>query len=56
VWLLLDGLATLVIGGVLVIAPAGNAGTMLGVLVGMNLLASGISFLAGGLSLPSARA
>lgn len=48
-WLLFDGLVTALLGGILLTAPAAQAGIYLGVLIGINLLSSGISFLAAGL-------
>lgn len=47
-WLLFDGLITSLLGGILLTAPAAQAGIYLGVLIGINLLSSGISFLAAG--------
>jgi uncharacterized membrane protein HdeD (DUF308 family) len=48
-WLLLDGVVTAVLGGVLLTAKPEQAGVLLGIIVGINLLSSGISFLASGL-------
>jgi uncharacterized membrane protein HdeD (DUF308 family) len=48
-WLLFDGILTAVLGGILLTSPAGQAGVYLGVLVGINLLSSGISTAAAGL-------
>ena len=50
-WLLFDGLLTAVLGAILVTARPGDAGTLLGVLVGINLLSSGLMFAATGWSL-----
>jgi uncharacterized membrane protein HdeD (DUF308 family) len=48
-WLLADGLVTAVLGGILLTSRANQAGVLLGVLVGINLLSSGITFLLSGL-------
>jgi len=48
-WILFDGIVTTLLGGILLTAPAAQAGVYLGVLIGINLLSSGISFLAAGL-------
>lgn len=48
-WLLFDGVITAVLGGILLTSPAAQAGMYLGTLVGINLLVSGVSFLATGL-------
>jgi uncharacterized membrane protein HdeD (DUF308 family) len=48
-WLLLDGVVTAVLGGVLLTARPEQAGVLLGIIVGINLLSSGIAFLASGL-------
>lgn len=50
-WLLFDGIVTTLLGGLLLTAPAAQAGVYLGVLIGINLLSSGISFLAAGFCL-----
>ena len=47
-WILFDGIVTAILGGILLAAPAAQAGVYLGVLIGINLLSSGISFLAAG--------
>ena len=47
-WLLLDGVVTAVLGGWLLTAKAEQAGVLLGIIIGINLLSSGISFLASG--------
>jgi uncharacterized membrane protein HdeD (DUF308 family) len=47
-WVLLDGFVTALLGGVLLTSPADQAGVYLGLLIGINLLTSGISFLATG--------
>ncbi|MFM8380057.1 MAG: HdeD family acid-resistance protein [Planctomycetia bacterium] len=47
-WILFDGLVTALLGGILLTSPAAQAGIYLGVLIGINLLSSGISFLAAG--------
>jgi uncharacterized membrane protein HdeD (DUF308 family) len=48
-WLLLDGVLTAVLGGILLTARPEQAGNLLGIIVGINLLSSGISFLGSGL-------
>lgn len=48
-WLLLDGIVTAVLGGVLLTAKTEQAGVLLGIIIGINLLSSGVSFLASGL-------
>ena len=48
-WILFDGIVTALLGGILLTSPAAQAGVYLGVLIGINLLSSGISFLAAGL-------
>lgn len=48
-WILLDGILTAVLGGILLTSPASQAGVYLGVLIGINLLSSGISTAAAGL-------
>ncbi|MFM8283153.1 MAG: HdeD family acid-resistance protein [Planctomycetaceae bacterium] len=45
-WVMCDGLLNAVLGGVLVAARPAEAGVLLGLFVGMNLLSSGITFLA----------
>lgn len=50
-WLLGDGVITALLGGLLLVSPAQKAGVYLGVLVGINLLTSGIAFVAAGMSL-----
>lgn len=49
VWLLVDGLITALLGGFLLVSPAAQSGIYLGTLIGINLLLSGVSFLASGL-------
>jgi len=51
VWLLGDGLLTAVLGSILVTASPDDAGTLLGVLIGVNLLSSGVTFAFTGWSL-----
>jgi uncharacterized membrane protein HdeD (DUF308 family) len=48
-WLLADGLVTAVLGGILLMSPTGQSGVYLGTLIGINLLSSGVAFLASGL-------
>ena len=48
-WILFDGIVTALLGGILLTSPAAQAGVYLGVLIGINMLSSGISFLAAGL-------
>ena len=48
-WILFDGIITAVLGGILLTSPATQAGVYLGVLIGINLVSSGIAFLASGL-------
>ena len=50
-WLLFDGLLTAVLGSILLTARPEDAGTLLGVLIGVNLLSSGLTFAATGWSL-----
>ncbi len=50
-WLLFDGLLTAVLAGVLLTARGDDTGTLLGILVGVNLLSSGLTFAATGLTL-----
>jgi uncharacterized membrane protein HdeD (DUF308 family) len=45
-WILIDGLITAVLGGLLLTSPAAQAGVYLGVLIGINMVSSGIAFLA----------
>jgi len=49
VWVLLDGLVTAVLGGMLVMSRVEQSGIYLGLLIGINLLVSGGSFLGAGL-------
>jgi uncharacterized membrane protein HdeD (DUF308 family) len=51
VWLLSDGLLTAVLGSILVTASPEDAGTLLGALIGINLLSSGVTFAFTGWSL-----
>ena len=51
VWLLGDGLLTAVLGSILVTASPEDAGMLLGVLIGVNLLSSGLTFAFTGWSL-----
>lgn len=55
-WLLLDGLVTAVLGGILLVSSREQAGLYLGTIVGINLLSSGIALLASGFSLRRAAA
>ena len=48
-WILFDGIITAVLGGILLTSPASQAGLYLGTLIGINLLSSGVAFLASGL-------
>lgn len=48
-WILADGLLTAVLGGILLTSPTQQTGLYLGMLIGINLLSSGLSFLASGL-------
>lgn len=50
-WILFDGIITAVLGGILLTSPAGQAGVYLGVLIGINLLSSGIASVATGLAI-----
>ncbi len=50
-WILFNGLLTTILGAILVAARPAEAGVLLGLFVGMNLLSSGITFLATGMSL-----
>jgi uncharacterized membrane protein HdeD (DUF308 family) len=50
-WLLFDGLLTAALGSILLTARPEDAGTLLGVLIGVNLLSSGLTFAATGWSL-----
>lgn len=47
-WLLADGLVTAVLGGILLTGSAERSGLLLGTLIGINLLSSGLAFLASG--------
>lgn len=47
-WVLADGLVTALLGGLLFTASAAQAGVFLGVIVGINLLTSGVTLLASG--------
>jgi uncharacterized membrane protein HdeD (DUF308 family) len=47
-WLLLDGVVTAILGGILLTSSAAQAAVYLGMLVGINLLSSGVSLLATG--------
>ena len=47
-WLLLDGVVTALLGGILLTSSATQAAVYLGILVGINLLSSGISLAATG--------
>ena len=42
-WLLADGLVTALLGGILLMSPAAQSGVLLGILVGINLLSSGLA-------------
>lgn len=48
-WLLADGLITAVLGGILLTSSTGQTGVYLGTLIGINLLSSGVAFLASGM-------
>jgi uncharacterized membrane protein HdeD (DUF308 family) len=50
-WILFNGLLTTLLGAILVAARPAEAGVLLGLFVGMNLLSSGITFLATGMTL-----
>ena len=50
-WLLFDGLLTAALGSILLRARPEEAGTLLGVLIGVNLLSSGLTFAVTGWSL-----
>jgi uncharacterized membrane protein HdeD (DUF308 family) len=50
-WILFDGIVTAVLGGILLTSPVSQAGVYLGVLIGINLLSSGIASIAAGLAL-----
>lgn len=50
-WLLCDGIVTALVGGFLLVSPANRAGVYLGVLVGINLLTSGLASVATGVLL-----
>ena len=45
-WLLLDGVVTAVLGGILLMASEPQAALFLGVIVGINLATSGVALLA----------
>lgn len=47
-WFLADGLVTALLGGLLFTAPREQAGVYLGIIVGINLLTSGIALLGAG--------
>ena len=53
-WILLDGVVTAVLGSLLLTAPEPLAGVYLGVIVGINLLSSGVALLGAGWWLRSA--
>lgn len=48
-WLLVDGLVTTLIGTILLLSRPLEAGILLGIMVGVNLLSSGIALLASGI-------
>jgi uncharacterized membrane protein HdeD (DUF308 family) len=48
-WVLVDGLVTALLGGILLTANAEQAPVYLGVIIGINLLSSGITLLASGI-------
>lgn len=48
-WVLVDGLVTAVLGGILLTASTAQAPVFLGVIFGINLLSSGVALLASGL-------
>jgi uncharacterized membrane protein HdeD (DUF308 family) len=50
-WLLLDGAITGLLGGILLTSAPAEAGILLGIFVGINLLSSAATFLAVGLHL-----
>ena len=50
-WLLCDGVVTALLGGFLLVSPADRAGLYLGMLIGINLLTSGLSSVAAGVLL-----
>lgn len=50
-WLLLDGVVTGILGGILLTSSPAAAGVLLGIFVGINLLSSAATFLAVGLHL-----
>ena len=50
-WLLFDGLLTAALGSILLTARPEDAGALLGVLIGVNLLSSGLTFAATGWNL-----
>jgi uncharacterized membrane protein HdeD (DUF308 family) len=47
-WVLADGLITALLGGILLMSPTAQSGVYLGTLIGINLLTSGVAFLASG--------
>ena len=47
-WLVVDGVVTTLLGGFLLLSGPERAGTLLGIIVGFNLLSSGLSLLAAG--------
>lgn len=47
-WVLVDGLVTAVLGGILLTASTAQAPVLLGVIFGINLLSSGVALLASG--------
>jgi uncharacterized membrane protein HdeD (DUF308 family) len=53
-WLLVDGIVTTLLGGFLLLSSPAQAGTLLGIIVGFNLLSSGLSLLAAGIWLKRA--
>jgi len=48
-WLFADGLVTALLGGILLVSPAAQSGVLLGILVGINLLSSGLALVMSGL-------
>lgn len=48
-WVLADGVITAVLGGILVVASAQQAVLFLGVIIGINLLSSGVALVASGM-------
>ncbi|MEI6256898.1 MAG: DUF308 domain-containing protein [Planctomycetota bacterium] len=55
-WLLFDGVVTTLLGGLLLTSSPAQAGALLGMIVGVNLLTSGVAFAATGLWLRRATA